>query len=62
MDNINDDSLIDMKFMTRDAGFTSKYFYSQINKGNLPKPIKIGERSRWKMGDYRQWKNSFSCR
>jgi len=60
MQDLRDDSLIDMKFMVRDAGFTSKYFYSQINKGNLPPPKKIGRRSRWEYRDYKSWKDSFN--
>ncbi len=31
MRELRDDSLIDMKFMMEDAGYTAKYFYSQIN-------------------------------
>ena len=31
MRELRDDSLIDMKFMIEDAGYTAKYFYSQIN-------------------------------
>lgn len=36
MRELRDDSLIDMKFMIEDAGYTAKYFYSQINAGKLP--------------------------
>lgn len=36
MRELRDDSLIDMKFMMGDAGFTDRYFYKQIQKGNLP--------------------------
>lgn len=59
MRELRDDSLIDMKFMMEDAGFTAKYFYSQINAGHLPKPIKYGRSSRWMYSDYQNWKRSF---
>ncbi|EOF9229574.1 helix-turn-helix transcriptional regulator [Klebsiella pneumoniae] len=58
MRELRDDSLIDMKFMMEDAGFTAKYFYSQINAGKLPKPIKLGRTSRWMYVDYQSWKLS----
>lgn len=60
MRELREDSLIDMKFMVEDAGFTSKYFYSQIKKGKLPPPKKIGRNSRWEYRDYQFWKNSYS--
>jgi len=46
-----------MKFMMGDAGFTDRYFYKQIQKGNLPPPIKYGRSSRWLYADYLKWKN-----
>lgn len=52
-------SLIDMRYMTNDSGFTSKYFYSQINKKLLPPPIKFGRSSRWLLSDYEQWKQKY---
>nr|WP_234276215.1 AlpA family transcriptional regulator [Klebsiella aerogenes] len=58
MRELRDDSLIDMKFMMEDAGFTAKYFYSQINAGKLPNPIKLGRTSRWMYADYQSWKLS----
>ena len=57
MRELRDDSLIDMKFMMGDAGFTDRYFYKQIQKGNLPPPIKYGRSSRWLYADYLKWKN-----
>jgi len=47
-----------MKFMIEDAGFTAKFFYSQINAGKLPAPTKIGRSSRWTYADYQNWKFS----
>ncbi len=58
MRELRDDSLIDMKFMIEDAGFTAKFFYSQINAGKLPAPTKIGRSSRWTYADYQNWKFS----
>lgn len=57
MRELREDSLIDMKFMIEDAGFTDRYFYKQIKKGNLPPPIKYGRSSRWIYADYLKWKN-----
>lgn len=57
MRELREDSLIDMKFMMEDAGFTDRYFYKQIQKGNLPRPIKYGRSSRWIYADYLKWKN-----
>lgn len=51
-------SLIDMAYMANDSGFTPKYFYEQIKKGNLPPPLKFGRCSRWPLSDYIKWKNS----
>lgn len=59
MRELRDDSFIDMKFMMEDAGYSAKYFYSQINAGKLPKPIKLGRTSRWLYGDYLAWKRSY---
>mgnify|MGYP000874448193 CR=1 FL=1 len=59
MRELRPDSLIDMKFMIEDAGFTAKFFYSQINAGKLPHPIKIGRASRWVYSDYQAWKRSY---
>lgn len=57
---LRDDSLVDMKFMVSDSGFTDRYFYKQIQKGNLPPPKKYGRASRWEYKDYKCWKQSFS--
>lgn len=58
MRELRDDSLIDMKYMMNDSGYTDRYFYKQIQKGNLPPPIKYGRSSRWLYSDYLKWKNS----
>ncbi|MGJ0481993.1 helix-turn-helix transcriptional regulator [Pantoea agglomerans] len=55
---LRDDSLVDMKFMVSDSGFTDRYFYKQIQKGNLPSPKKYGRSSRWEYKDYKCWKQS----
>ena len=53
---LSSESLVDMKFMTNDSGFTSKYFYSLISRGTFPPPIKFGRTSRWYLRDYTNWK------
>ena len=59
MRELRDASFSDMKFMVEDAGYTAKNFYSQINAGKLPPPIKIGRTSRWMYADYQEWKRSY---
>ncbi|MDE9427493.1 helix-turn-helix transcriptional regulator [Xenorhabdus bovienii] len=48
-------SLIDMKYMTDDSGFTEQYFYKMIKEKKFPAPIKFGRASRWKFDEYIQW-------
>lgn len=60
MRELRDDSLVDMKFMVEDAGFTPKFFYSQIKAGKLKPPTKIGRASRWEYCDYKSWKQSYT--
>lgn len=50
------ESLIDLKYITNDSGFTAKYFYSIIKRGEFPAPIKLGRSSRWLLKDYSEWK------
>lgn len=54
--NLSDDSLIDLKYITNDSGFTAKYFYSLMKRGEFPAPIKLGRSSRWLLRDYSEWK------
>ncbi|KTJ27729.1 AlpA family transcriptional regulator [Enterobacter roggenkampii] len=54
--NLSVDSLIDLKYITNDSGFTAKYFYSLIKRGEFPIPIKLGRSSRWLLKDYSEWK------
>lgn len=56
MRELREDSLVDMKFMTGDAGFSDRYFYKQIEQGKLPRPMKYGRASRWLYADYLKWK------
>lgn len=50
------ESFIDLKYITNDSGFTAKYFYSIIKRGEFPAPIKLGRCSRWLLKDYSEWK------
>jgi predicted DNA-binding transcriptional regulator AlpA len=54
--DLTDDSLIDLKYITNDSGFTAKYFYSLMKRGEFPEPIKLGRSSRWLLKDYSEWK------
>jgi predicted DNA-binding transcriptional regulator AlpA len=53
---LNDDSFIDMLYMTNDSGFSSRYFYKLIKSGEFSTPIKLGRSSRWLLRDYFEWK------
>lgn len=53
---LNDESFIDMLYMTNDSGFTSRYFYKLIKNGEFPAPIKLGRSSRWLLREYNEWK------
>lgn len=59
MRELREDSLIDMKFIMEDSGFSDRYFYKHIQKGNFPPPIKLGRTSRWMYADYQNWKRSY---
>lgn len=47
MRELRDDSLVDLKFMMKDSGMSKTFIYSEIKKGKLPSPHKIGSASRW---------------
>ncbi|MEM0592630.1 hypothetical protein AAG911_15625, partial [Salmonella enterica] len=46
------------KFMMEDSGMGKTFIYSEIKKGKLPSPHKIGSASRWVYADYQNWKRS----
>lgn len=50
-----DESLVDMKFITKFTGLTDKWFYKQIQEGQFPKPIKLGRSSRWQKSQVEAW-------
>ncbi|HHK9512605.1 TPA: helix-turn-helix transcriptional regulator [Morganella morganii] len=50
-----DDPLVDMKFITKFTGLTDKWFYKLIQDGQFPKPIKLGNRSRWLTSEVEAW-------
>ncbi|MCK6992893.1 AlpA family phage regulatory protein [Enterobacter asburiae] len=54
--DLTGDSLIDMKYITNDSGFTAKYFYSLMKRGEFPAPVKLGRSSRWLLREYFEWK------
>ncbi|HDU8567272.1 TPA: AlpA family transcriptional regulator [Morganella morganii] len=50
-----DDPLVDMKEITKLTGLTDKWFYKLIQKGQFPKPIKLGCSSRWLKSEVEAW-------
>ena len=50
-----DEPLVDMKFITKFTGLTDKWFYKLIQEGQFPKPIKLGNRSRWLTSEVDAW-------
>lgn len=50
-----DEPLVDMKEITKFTGLTDKWFYKQIQEGQFPKPIKLGNRSRWLTSEVDAW-------
>lgn len=52
---VDDDTLIDMRFLVEKTGFTAKYFYTLIQRNEFPAPIKFARTSRWLYKDYRSW-------
>ncbi|HCR4003041.1 TPA: AlpA family transcriptional regulator [Morganella morganii] len=50
-----DEPLVDMKEITKLTGLTDKWFYKLIQKGQFPKPIKLGNRSRWLTSEVEAW-------
>ncbi|EHN5647298.1 hypothetical protein KJB16_002342 [Salmonella enterica] len=53
--DMDDDTLIDMKFLVQKSGFTDRYFYKLIQRNEFPAPIKFARASRWLYKDYRNW-------
>lgn len=50
-----DESLVDMKFITKFTGLTDKWFYKLIQDGRFPKPVKFGRSSRWQKSEIEAW-------
>lgn len=50
-----DDPLVDMKEITKLTGLTDKWFYKLIQDDQFPKPIKLGNRSRWLTSEVDAW-------
>lgn len=54
---MGDDILLSMKDITAHSGLSDKHYYSLINRGLFPRPLKIGRSSRWRRSDYEAWLN-----
>jgi|ADWX01.1.fsa_nt_gi Predicted transcriptional regulator len=59
---LNDDTLVDLKFIIADTGFQKSFLYERVNDGTLSEPIKIGNRSRWTYRDVKEFKNKLLSR
>ncbi|WP_409438259.1 helix-turn-helix transcriptional regulator [Scandinavium sp.] len=44
-----------MKYITQLIKMTDKWIYAQIQKGQFPKPLKLGRSSRWKYSEICDW-------
>lgn len=53
--NVLNDQLVTMAFITRLTGLTDKWFYFLIKNGEFPKPIKLGRSSRWLQSEVETW-------
>ncbi|CAI1016793.1 MULTISPECIES: helix-turn-helix transcriptional regulator [Serratia] len=53
--DLMNDKLVDMVFITEFTGLSNKWFYKLIQKGEFPKPIKLGRSSRWLISEVEQW-------
>ena len=50
-----EDQLVDMKFITKLTQLSRSWFYKLIEEGEFPKPIKLGNSSRWLKSEVEQW-------
>ncbi|HCJ7695386.1 TPA: AlpA family transcriptional regulator [Citrobacter freundii] len=53
--NLLTDKFVDMAFITQLTGLTDKWFYKLIQRGEFPKPIKLGRSSRWLESEVEAW-------
>ncbi len=53
--DLMNDKLVDMAFITTFTGLTDKWFYKLIKDGMFPRPIKFGRSSRWRESEVRHW-------
>ncbi|MDS1691968.1 AlpA family phage regulatory protein [Escherichia coli] len=52
---LTEDQLIDMAFITSLLKMTDKWIYKLIKDGVFPKPIKLGQSSRWLKSEVENW-------
>lgn len=45
------DALLDAKEVARQLGVSRKTVYALVHRGDLPEPLRIGNRSRWRQED-----------
>ena len=50
--------LINLDEVERVTGFRSSYIYASIQKSKFPKPLKIGNASRWRESEVQQWSHA----
>jgi len=51
------DRLLNMKEVIKIVGIKKSTLYNLIKKDKFPKPIKIGNLSRWRLSDIQNWIN-----
>ena len=49
------ESLLDSQSLADYLGITRKALYNALGRNQLPSPIRIGGRLRWRRGDIEQW-------
>ena len=55
--NMQPDSLVDLKFIMADTGFGKTYIYDRIKRGELEPPVIIDRRAKWELRAVTAFKN-----
>lgn len=52
---MQNDKLLKLSDVEQTIKLKKDFIYNNIKKGTFPKPIKIGNASRWKMSEIQKW-------